>query len=226
VKLWLADYLLSSPLLLLLLSFVPVPAVCFLLPADFEMTKETTMKMPVYCGYRLLSLFFCFCRDKTMAGTINPCLCVCCPFSPLLCVLFLFVFLRASLFFSSVSPLPVFSFFSMSPAFEKMVMLTLFLWVFLLRLSLFFFVSVPCVIRLPLLSSWPVRPSLFSGFFLWVLLEFSSSSALGFSSPFIETQQLASNQSYLCRTVIFHERDHGQETWSTIGSVADFQVSG
>jgi len=99
VKLWLADYLLSSPLLLLLLSFVPVPAVCFLLPADFEMTKETTMKMPVYCGYRLLSLFFCFCRDKTMAGTINPCLCVCCPFSPLLCVLFLFVFLRASLFF-------------------------------------------------------------------------------------------------------------------------------
>jgi len=51
VKLWLADYLLSSLLLLLLLSFVPVPAVCFLLPIDFEMTKETTMKMPVYCGY-------------------------------------------------------------------------------------------------------------------------------------------------------------------------------
>jgi len=139
VKLWLADYLLSSPLLLLLLSFVPVPAVCFLLPADFEMTKEKTMKMPVYCGYRLLSLFFCFCRDKTMAGTINPCLCVCCPFSPLLCVLFLFVFLRLSIF-SSISPLPVFSFFSLSPAFEKMVMLTLVLWVFYcvcLCLSLF-----------------------------------------------------------------------------------------
>jgi len=72
-----------------------------------------------------------------MAGTINPCLCVCCPFSPLLCVLFLFVFLRASLFFSSVSPFPVFSFFFLSLAFKKMVMLTLVLWFFLLRLSLF-----------------------------------------------------------------------------------------
>jgi len=44
---------------------------------------------------------------------------------------------------------PLFLFFSLSPAFEKMVMLTLVLWVFWLRLSLFFFVSVPCVIRLP-----------------------------------------------------------------------------
>ncbi|KAI5599321.1 hypothetical protein BDE02_02G188600 [Populus trichocarpa] len=68
VKLWLADYLLSSPLLLLLLSFVPVPAVCFLLPADFEMTKETTMKMSVYCGYRLLSLFFVFAGIKRWQG--------------------------------------------------------------------------------------------------------------------------------------------------------------
>jgi len=45
-----------------------------------------------------------------------------------------------------------------------------------------------------------------------------SSFVLGFSSPFIEIQQLASNQSYLCRTVIFHKRDRAQEMWSTIGS--------
>jgi len=34
--------------------------------------------------------------------------------------------------------------------------------------------------------------------------------------PFIETQRIASNQSCLCRTVIFHERDYRRETWSTL----------
>jgi len=67
-------------------------------------------------------------------------------------------------------------------------------------------------------------PSLFcvlffcSVFLLCLSSIFGFSSILGFSSPFIEIQQLASNQSCLCRTVIFHERDRGQETWSTIGS--------
>ena len=184
MKLWLADYLLSSPLLLLLLSFVPVPAVCFLLPADFEMTKETTMKMSVYCGYRLLSLFFVFAWIKRWQGQ-SILVCVYAALFLPCSVCYFFLYVCAPLyFFSSVSPLPVFSFFSLSPAFEKMVMLTLFLWVFLLRLSLFFFVSVPCVIRLPLPGSWPVCPSLFSRFFLWVLLEFFFLPCSGFFFPF------------------------------------------
>uniref|UniRef100_A0A6M2ENZ0 Uncharacterized protein n=1 Tax=Populus davidiana TaxID=266767 RepID=A0A6M2ENZ0_9ROSI len=58
----------SAPSSAFLCSCAPVPAVCFLLPADFEMTKETTMEMPVYCGCRLLSLFFVFAGIKRWQG--------------------------------------------------------------------------------------------------------------------------------------------------------------
>jgi len=99
VKLWLADYLLSSLLLLLLLSFVPVPAVCFLLPVDFEMMKETTMKMPVYCGYWLLSLFFFFAGIKWWQGqSIFVCVYAALFLSSFACYFF-FISARLSIFF-------------------------------------------------------------------------------------------------------------------------------
>jgi len=65
-----------------------------------------------------------------------------------------------------------------------------FLWVFALVLLLFFF------------------------FALWFLVLYSRSA-----SPFYRDSSATSfNQSCFCRTVIFHERDHRWETWSTIGS--------
>jgi len=57
-------------------------------------------------------------------------------------------------------------------------------------------------------------------FFLFALFLgwFLRPCSVFFLLPFIETQRIASNQSCLCRTVIFHERDYRRETWSTIGS--------
>ena len=61
----------------------------------------------------------------------------------------------------------------------------------------------------------PVLPLFLLCFvFFWFISAFCSR----FSAPFIETQRIASNQSCLCRTVIFYERDYRRETWSTIGS--------
>jgi len=58
----------------------------------------------------------------------------------------------------------------------------------------------------------------FSPFLFCIFLGWFLPLVLGFLLPFIETQRIASNQSCLCRTVIFNERDYRQETWSTIGS--------
>ena len=65
--------------------------------------------------------------------------------------------------------------------------------------------------------------ALFLGSVSGLILPFLTLCFFGFIPPFWCASSLfyrdpAPNQSCLCRTVIFHERDRGREPWSTIGS--------
>jgi len=203
VKLWLADYLLSSPLLLLLLSFVPVPAVCFLLPADFEMTKETTMKMSVYCGYRLLSLFFVFAGIKRWQGQ-SILVCVYAALFLPCSACYFFLYFCAPLYFFLCFPSPC-----------VFVLDSVFFWVDcsgFLGFSLVFWVGSSSLFFSPCVIS-------FSGFLLCFCSRSPFPPSALLCSAFYKAQRACpSNQSWLCRTVIPPRTGLWAENVVTIGS--------
>jgi len=160
------------------------------------------MKRPACWEFVLILGFHCLQGRRQWQGQYSS-LCIAdLLFSPSLCVLFLSLDLCSvfPLFFSPVSGFSSgFSFSSAPPCFRLSLVLCF-------QCSVFF-----CSVFLL---------SVFALFF-WV--PFSPPLVLGFLLPFIEKLALPPVLP-LQDCYGIHERDSGQETWSMIGFVADYQL--